>query len=320
MNTGRTLGIAAPNLSYENVSLTSDINLGEFSTVVFQPWDVLKGASKLSSKDVHPIRTRIIALTEWVKLGNDIIVVLSRMPAATYHPNDSTRNSAKPLDLLDAPLFAGTKFHAVSGSRIEFAGPPKSNEFFGQFIQNLKYEYIIQTANIVPLLRVSGANNSTTAQIVAGYYNLEKGRVVLVPPLDASPSSEVQGKYLDALPGLLRYLESQQRRDLPDWIDRWQMASERSGRANIQSKEGQISALLKDIEHHRLEIARDRWLLNLFAETGDAFASAVKTALVELGISVVDGPHPRADLLLNFNGQVGVVEAKGGGTREGDQL
>jgi hypothetical protein len=79
MNTGRTLGIAAPNLSYENVSLTSDINLGESSTVVFQPWDVLKGASKLSSKDVHPIRTRIIALTEWVKLGNDIIVVLSRM-------------------------------------------------------------------------------------------------------------------------------------------------------------------------------------------------------------------------------------------------
>jgi hypothetical protein len=51
---------------------------------------------------------------------------------------------------------------------------------------------------------------------------------------------------------------------------------------------------------------------------GDSFKIAVAAALSELGLRVVDGPHPRADLLVSDGTRLGAVEAKGleGSARE----
>jgi hypothetical protein len=310
MDNLRTLGIAAPDLKFENVTLVSDINLREFDIIVFQPCSVFMGKDDVLDRTVAIVERKLIQLADWVKLGNTIIVVLSRVPSVSYRLNNSGRNPLKYLDLLAGPLFAQSLFVVVSGSRIEYAGGPGAKDFFENLNGTLKYEYVIRHPTIEPLLRVSGANTNADAQVVSGYFGLGKGRVVLVPPIDADPSSSAQGDYLNSLPGLLSCLESQAQ-DLPDWIDRWQTASERAKRAEIQSGRLQIERLHADITKHEFEIAKDRWLFNLFAETGDIFADAVKKAFLELGFDVIEGPHPRADLLIRLDTQVGVIEAKG---------
>jgi hypothetical protein len=49
----------------------------------------------------------------------------------------------------------------------------------------------------------------------------------------------------------------------------------------------------------------------LVTGSGDDFKDAVARALRELGLTVVDGPHPRADLLATDGTRLLVIEAKG---------
>jgi hypothetical protein len=262
MDNLRILGIAAPSLSFENVRLLSDINLHEFDTIVFQPWDVFRGSTETKHATVVAVQKKLNQLAEWVQLGNTIIVALSRVPTVAYREQNLSRNPIRNLDLLAAPLFGQSKFSVVSGSRIEYADNSGARAFFEKFIGNLKYEYVIHHQKLEPLLRVSGASTHSDAQVVSGYFALGKGRVVLVPPIDAATDAPAQGDYFNSLPALLSCLENQTN-DLPDWIDRWQTAREREERGEIESARLQIKSLLADIAQHELVIAKDKWLFNL---------------------------------------------------------
>jgi hypothetical protein len=306
----RTLGIAAPQLQFENVPLVSDINLYEFDMIVYQPWGVFSGKETTSYAKAAPIRNKLTEITEWVKRGNTIIVVLSRVPAAKYNEHDRVSGSLGYVNLLTAPLFDGAKFTPIAGSRIENAGSQSAAVFFDPIRDQLKYAYIISHAAMRPLLRVSGAATNSEAQIVAGWIPQGAGRVVLVPPIDADPSSASQGNYINSLPTLLNCLESQ-RHDLPSWIDRWRSAEAWANLNKIGNARTQIEKIENEIAHHQSLLSQERWLYDLFAETGELFASAVKAAFVELGFIAVDGPHPRADILVRLDDKIGVIEAKG---------
>ena len=66
------------------------------------------------------------------------------------------------------------------------------------------------------------------------------------------------------------------------------------------------------------EVARQQLILHdasdlkqLIAGSGQTFADAVSKSLIELGFRVVEGQHPRADLVISDGSRIAAVEVKG---------
>ena len=94
--------------------------------------------------------------------------------------------------------------------------------------------------------------------------------------------------------------------------------SETLSRNQIATLTEKLRSLEEEVANEEVLVAEFRKLKALFTTSGDEFKSAVAAALQELGLKCVDGPHPRADLLVSNGRRVAAVEAKGldGSARE----
>lgn len=320
MSHQRILCIVTPPVANASEDLRSDANLGEYDTIIFQPWDVLKGKSQADYSDVQLIQGRLSRLSDWAKKpGRTLVVVLSRVPKAQYREKARAGEPFRPFDVLFALFTDKVRFTETSGNRIEFAKLPGLREFFSNDDWSIKYQYTIQCAGIQPLISVSSAKPSDDLQVVAGILPYGEGRIVFIPPLDAAPSSPQLGGFIDAIPNLLASL-SAERSDLPEWTKQWHTDLNAQRRNELRANEEEIDRLRAQNDLLLADMSTERWLSDLYTETGEFFAVAVKKALTELGMLVVDGPHPRADLLVRFREAIGSVEAKGieRGAKEAD--
>jgi len=206
-------------------------------------------------------------------------------------------------------------FTTTTGSRLEYCGPPAMEEVFESHLARFRYNSLIIGEGLVPLLRVAAATVGTI-QVVGGYRRFGLGLVLLVPPFNsaANESKALLDKF-GAVPKLLREVCS----DLPDWVNAYQSVSEKSISAKISDLEQTASQLQVQIAREKASLDSCRELKQLIGGTGTAFANIVASALRELALSVVDGPHPRADLLSATTTRFIAVEAKGieGAVREG---
>jgi hypothetical protein len=87
---------------------------------------------------------------------------------------------------------------------------------------------------------------------------------------------------------------------------------------NLMLVRRKFKKLTNRVAELEAQIDRTRGLKSLFVGTGPTFEEAVAGALRELGLQVVEGPHPRADLLCTNGRRIAAVEAKGvdGGAKE----
>jgi hypothetical protein len=99
----------------------------------------------------------------------------------------------------------------------------------------------------------------------------------------------------------------------------YQSAPERSTAIKIGDLEKSAVELQIRIAEEKKILAGHGALKHLFCSTGNTFATAVASALTELSLSVLEGPHPRADLLSTRANRFIAVEAKGveGPAKEG---
>ena len=77
------------------------------------------------------------------------------------------------------------------------------------------------------------------------------------------------------------------------------------------TRKKETERLAGEIAAGEAEIEGARQLKQLLVGTGADFEDAVAKALRELGLEVVPGPHPRADLLVTDGTRIAAVEAKG---------
>jgi hypothetical protein len=99
--------------------------------------------------------------------------------------------------------------------------------------------------------------------------------------------------------------------EFPSWIDSFRTASEIDAFDGALSRKAEIDKLNSEIATIEEEIDSGRQLKQLFVGTGTTFEETVGEALRELGLDVVVGPHPRADLLTTNGKRIAAVEAKG---------
>lgn len=145
---------------------------------------------------------------------------------------------------------------------------------------------------------------------MAGAVKLGKGFVIFAP-------DGRTGAYWNAfeqVPPLL--LTSKP--EIPSWVDRFRTIEERIAFDRVGIRMSELERLQTELGELESEIDRARQLKQLFVGTGSSFEHAVASALAELGLQVVKGPHPRADLLATDGRRIAAIEAKGveGGARE----
>ena len=98
---------------------------------------------------------------------------------------------------------------------------------------------------------------------------------------------------------------------IPDWTNAYISSEEGEILREVDKRERQISVLAAELKIKQQSHDQIRELKQLFTGTGDEFVRAVKSALETFQLRVVDGPHPRADLLAFDGSTLLAIEAKG---------
>jgi hypothetical protein len=310
MSDGR-IGIIGDAGGLESMALVSDSNFDEYNRIVMLPY-VLK-AQLLQSSEYLPIaradraRRRLSDLETWVSDGHTLIVILNQFHEQVPVMNWSGTGYDEPLEIAKLFPLSLISVERSAGKRIEFCGTPAIDSF-QIWLEKLHYQLIIRNDDLLPLLRVSRAG-SGEAQIVGGMKHHGAGCVLFFPPLN--PASVLQQRdYFLALSNLPQLLQAHQN-PLPPWVTRFKNENEAAASRDIEELEAKIAALQMQIASNQSAIDAAYPLKSLFAATGTAFEEAVLSALQEIGLHTIAGPHPRADLLAFHRNRIVAVEAKG---------
>lgn len=317
MDNSRTLiiGFPAPG-DFHGGKLLSNVNLDEYTCII---WNIASLAQELSkvgkfdgsamSEEVKKIVERIVSqsvdrLMQWVAAGHWLVAVTDR-PATMVWQNILGNRGEYQLDA--RLLIDGLQLHAISGTRVEYVGLEGAEPYFINCRDLFRYEVVLEGGSISPLLVASRASKGPR-QIVAGCKKIGKGIVILVPP---APEVRPPSALYENFAGLGQALLAEGRAELPDWAVNYQIDFERAAREKIAQYRIDIAGLEKMINEQELVVAEASCLKGLFAGTGETFVSAVRSALIRLGLIVVDGPHPRADLLAFDGKRILAIEVKG---------
>jgi hypothetical protein len=112
---------------------------------------------------------------------------------------------------------------------------------------------------------------------------------------------------LAQLPSLLRTPMA----EFPSWVDRFRTSWEAGAFNGVSARQAELERLQTELAELDGAIDDARQLKQLFVGTGTPFQTAVASALVELGLQVVNGPNPRADLLATNGVRIAAIETKG---------
>lgn len=292
-------------------------NFDEANVIFWSPQTIVgelqhKGQGHLVQPDMYKmLQARMSALAAWVSEGHTLVLIDSNTVSFQYVDH---QNMAQHACLEHTPPLVGVSFKAATGVHVEYCGPSWTDEVFRDQIPRIRYNTMIVGDELTPLLRVRAAT-AGAQQIIGGYRKRGPGLIFYVPPFNGSAvDNQVFLDKLGRLPALLRGSPA----ELPDWVNAYQSASERSISDQISKLEQAAEQLKVQIAEEQEALVAYRSLKQLIAGTGASFANAVAAALRELGLDVVEGPHPRADLLSINGSRFIAIEAKGveGGVRE----
>jgi hypothetical protein len=299
-----------------SVAFLSNRNFHESNLIVWCPFSVI---SEMNSHG-HPyplgtmkaLERRLTHLTEWLLDGN-ALVLLSHQPASFWYqdPPDTHPSSLDWLSPLD-----GIDFKLAAGTRVEYCGPPSAFDLFADHLQFLQYDVLLSGADLIPLLRVALGSPGAT-QIVGGYRRYGAGLIAYLPPCRGNPAQVTA--YINSISKIADALGSQPS-ELPNWVDQYQTESDIKAFTQIAELTRQAADLQSQLEVQQDQIQSSRSLKRLIYDSGSTFAGAVAASLIELGLPVVEGPHPRADLLSSNGVRFAAIEANGieGATKEKD--
>jgi hypothetical protein len=148
--------------------LSEDINLEEFQTIVWQPgtWrDELSDTSAVAlGRWVRTAEQRLVALTNWIMAGNDLVVVLDRLTPIVYAPFQRP-NDRKTFDFRTVFPLNPINFEDVTGERLKFSGPAGLSSFFDPWLDILCYRHVISREGLKPLFTVSAATNRSVPAV-----------------------------------------------------------------------------------------------------------------------------------------------------------
>ena len=325
------IGFFSPTGAWRSGNFFTDTNLNEIHTIIWTPETFLEDLESRFGIDLAEpldwsygtdlskiIGQRLKTILDWVQRGNSLVIHTCRPPTFLYWDIDQREKNE--FSLSGVAPFSWARWRPVRGRMINFCGPGPARELCQAVLSAPQYEVVLKSSVLLPLLWVSAARASEP-QLVAGWRRFGAGTVVFIPLPNWDESMWMDpicvAPYLEAMAELPARLGDGDI-ELPPWADAFRLPDEAAARTEIARLEAKVAQLEQKVRAQRAIVQAAQPAKRLFASTGEDFASAVKEALEELGLKVVHGPKPRADLLAWNGARLAAIEAKGlnGAARE----
>jgi hypothetical protein len=214
-------------------------------------------------------------------------------------PSEENINARFPFGLVELSYLPGELIEADH----RFDG-------FQEFAPMLRYDYILGGKDLTPLFKSSSAHKGRS-QVVGGAICVDRGVIVFSPAPKQWQNTTGIYAYLEAIASLPELL-ARTSNAVPDWADAFQSQREREAVTEISSLDRKIAALQRRREEVIGLVSAEKHLKLLYTGTGGSILEITMEALREFGLNVVEGPHPRADLLVWDGGhRLAAAEVKG---------
>ena len=287
---------------YSAVPLLSTMNLYEHEILLIRPsalFSELEARSVVSASRQQAVDKRMIELVKWVSRGHTLVVLgLTPQP---YHWAQQ-RTSAVKTAIERLPPFNAVTLAAKSGSSVRPA--PEFAPLLEKFVGALTYTFVLEGPGLIPLFFTRTTQKTVAPpEVVAGAVRLGEGFVLFTPETGMTDYWPA----LEQVPNLLRAPKP----EFPIWTDQFRTNWETAAFESVEARTSELNRLQAELAMLDSEIDQARQLKQLFVGTGPLFEKAVSAALVELGLQVTKGPHPRADLLVTNGHRVAAIETKG---------
>lgn len=283
---------------------------------------------------------RWLEFHDYLGLGR-LLVVLLPAPMRFYtdtgrEENEGTAGKprmSKILDTRSVEDLIPVEFESVlaNGERFRVLEGEPFATFWRSVGEQFLYEAYLKDPVGTPLLSIYGAD-----RVVGALVHAHGGVVLLLPQryeykaddqrepgesLDAfeyrqslaqeALEKRVSGQFVDALLDLARELRGAPEEELPDWTTRYLLPGEPEASAAVQKAEDGVARALRRAEKASSKLKHIQREKILLAGTGLQLEIAVERALTMLGCQVEPGDPGRADRIIRWKGNVGVVEVKG---------
>ncbi|MGY4317565.1 hypothetical protein [Bradyrhizobium sp. JR3.5] len=296
--------------SLDRGRLLTTQSLYEYSTII---WVVDSLANELVA---FPPRTkagrldvalaqRMTQIKAWVAEGHNLIVV-GPSAAPIVRPFQDGTNAVARVEAM-FPL-GSLQMTATHGAKVELASGGSVGPLLEPFLSSMSYRATLVAPQLVPLVV---AHRATPGErfAVGGYVMEGKGKVFFIPTFQSQMEENVEQFYsaISQLPDRT----AAKVEVLPEWSDKFRTSREADVMARIERLNEKRMELDAQIASEQAILAADAGLKRLIAGTGGGFSTAVIAALQELGLSAVEGPNSRADIIAACAGRYVAVEAKG---------
>jgi hypothetical protein len=282
--------------------LLTTMNLYEHDFLFLVPAN-LKGelkANQMVPEATHKaMAARMAELVQWVERGHTLVVL--GLTPSDYHWQEP-RGQAHKMSIENFPPFSNVKLTAKSGMSTRSA--PAFASLLDPLVGSIDYQYVLKGPKLIPLIFVrTTVKTSGPPDVIAAAVQLGAGFVIFTP----DSRGDAYWKAMMQLPSLLRAPTL----EFPPWVDTFLTASEKAAFEGRAARKREHEELQLELSRLDQELDAARQLKQLFVGTGTPFEDAVAAALTELGLRVVKGPHPRADLLATDGKRIAAIEAKG---------
>jgi hypothetical protein len=144
------------------IPFLGNYNFHEANVIVWSPSALTNELSKsgqiVPQQMYKTIVERLTSLGQWVEQGHTLVLIGANTVPFNYA---DAGNVARNTRLEAIAPFVGVEFVPASGTRVEYCGPSNLQAVFSNLIPRMRYDCLLNGAELVPLLRVAAATVGT---------------------------------------------------------------------------------------------------------------------------------------------------------------
>ena len=332
------MGCDFENKDISHIPFRSSISLLDFDLLLWDPSELFdlynpdwrnptyNGYTCLSEDDsVHfadDLNRRRTEMLDLLESGRPIVIFI---PAPTsiycydgnkeYSGTGSNRLTTYKVGLFilnDVIPISKIETVKAEGDLIEFRGDPDFKIYWDRMKDYHFYSAYFKSNIGKPFLFIKG-----TEKAVGTYIKTKKSFVLLLPSINPiretkKETREISKKFLESLLDLIKQLQLEVGDfSLPSWSDQYQLPKEKDQINALSGKERELEELTDVISKEKEKLNKLKEYKLLFSGTGRSLELIVKRVFEEIGFTVKEGKPGRDDLILDYNGKVGIAEIKG---------
>lgn len=338
------LGTKLPDERTSYIPFSSEFSLLDYDVIIFDTSNIFyeyyasplegtyMGYRNLSSNDSVRIledrERRKNEIVELVNIGKTLIIFCPAPDKCyidsgrrEYSGTGRSRRTTTIVTPVDVNSFLPQKIQSdttkSSGEEIVFNGPDIFRSFWNKIKDLVYYKAYFNSLVGKPFLFIKG-----TKKPVGTWFQFEKGNIVVIPHLlekddftKVADYKKAVSTFISAIIDLVNDFKNLTGEySLPGWTNTYFLPGEKELSVKIHKEGSRLRKILGSIDDQKKHREKIRQYKLLLCGKGIALQKQVISVLNEMGLKAKEGTEGRDDVLIKYNGKIGIAEVKGKST------